>query len=42
MRCEANMGKVEAIDWNAYAEQVQQLDGLRGKIGKSRGYWLKS
>ena len=29
MRCEAKLGKVEAIKWNAYAEQVQQLDALR-------------
>ena len=28
MRCEAKMAKREAIDWNAYAEQVQQLDAL--------------
>ena len=38
MRCEAKMAKIEAINWNAYAEQVQQLDALWGKIGKSRGY----
>ena len=38
MRCEAKMAKVEVINWNAYAEQVQQLDALWGKIGKSRGY----
>ena len=41
MRCEAKLGKVEAINWNAYAEQVQQLVALWGKIGKKRGYWLK-
>ena len=41
MRCEAKFGKVEAINWNAYAEQVQQLVALWGKIGKKRGYWLK-
>ena len=34
MRCEAKMAKREAIDWNAYAEQGQQLDALWGKIGK--------
>ena len=38
MRCEAKMAKTEAIDWNDYAEQVQQFDALWGKIGKSRGY----
>ena len=38
MRCEAKMAKREAIDWNVYAEQIQQLDALWGKIGKSRGY----
>ena len=38
MRCEAKMAKREAIDWNVYAEQVQQLDALWGKIGKNRGY----
>ena len=38
MRCEAKMAKREAIDWNAYAEQVQQLDALWEKIGKSRVY----
>ena len=36
MRCEAKLAKVEAINWNAYAEQVQQLDALWGKIGKKR------
>ena len=41
MRCEAKLAKREAIGWNAYAEQVQQLDALWGKIGKSRGYnWI--
>ena len=38
MRCEEKMAKVEAIDWNAYAEKVQQLDALWGKNRKSRGY----
>ena len=38
MRCEAKLAQKEAIDWKAYAEQVQQLDALWGKIGKSRGY----
>ena len=33
------MGKTEAINWNAYAEQVQQLDALWEKIGKSRGFF---
>ena len=37
-RCEAKMAKREAINWNAYAEEVQQLDALWGKIDKSRGY----
>ena len=41
MLCEAKLSKREAIDWNAYAEQVQQLDALWGKIGKNKGYWLK-
>ena len=36
MRCEAKLAKVEAINWNAYAVQVQQLDALWGKIGKKR------
>ena len=40
MRCEAKLAEREAIGWNAYAEQVQQLDALWGKIGKSRGYYL--
>ena len=35
MGCEAKLGKVEAIDWKANAEQVQQLDGLWDKISKS-------
>ena len=38
MCCEAKLAKREAIDWNAYAEQLQQIDALWGKIGKSRGY----
>ena len=38
MRCQAKLAKREAIDWNAYAEQVQQLDALWGKIVKNRGY----
>ena len=38
IRCEAKMAKIEGIDRKAYAEQVQQLDALWGKIGKSRGY----
>ena len=38
MRCEAKMAKRDAIDWNAYAEQVLQLDALWGKIRKSRDY----
>ena len=38
MRCETKLAKREAIGWNAYAEQVQQLDALWGKNGKSRGY----
>ena len=38
MRCEAKLAKREAFDWNVYAEQVQQLDALWGKIGKSTGY----
>ena len=37
-RCEAKSAKVEAIDWNAYAEQYQQNDALWVKIGKNRGY----
>ena len=41
MRCEAKFAKVEVINWIFYAEQVQQLDALWGKIGKKRGYWLK-
>ena len=41
VRCEAKLGKVEANKWNAYAEQVQQLDALWGEIVKKRGYWLK-
>ena len=40
MRCEAKLAKREAIGWNAYAEQFQQLDALWGKIGKNRGYEL--
>ena len=36
MRCEAKLAKVEAINWNAYAVQVQQLDALWGKIVKKR------
>ena len=28
MHCEAQMAKREANNWNAYAEQVQQLDAL--------------
>ena len=35
MRCEAKLGKVEANNWNVYAEQVQQLDALWGEIGKT-------
>ena len=42
MRCEAKLAKREAIGWNAYALQIQQLDALWGKNGKKRGYWLKS
>ena len=38
MRCEAKLGKLEAIDWNASEEQVQQPDALWGKIAKSRGH----
>ena len=38
MRCEAKMAKVEAIDWNAYAQKVQQFDALWGKIGKCGGF----
>ena len=38
MRCEAKLAKVEAIGWNAYAEQYQQNDALWGKIGNKRGY----
>ena len=41
MRCEAKLAKVGAIDWNIYAEKVQQLDGTWGKIDRSRSYWLK-
>ena len=41
MRCEAKLAKREAIGWNAYALQIQQLDALWGKIGKKRGYWSK-
>ena len=33
---EEKLSRVEAINWNAYAEQVQQLDALWGKIGKKR------
>ena len=40
MRCAAKLGKLEAIDWNNYAEKVQQLDALWGKNRKSRGYQL--
>ena len=36
MRCEAKLAKVEAIDWNIYAEKVQQLEALWGKIDRSR------
>ena len=36
MRCEAILAQVEAIIWNAYAEQNQQFDALWGKIGKKR------
>ena len=36
MRCEAKLAKREANDWNAYAEQFQQLNALWGKIGKNR------
>ena len=38
MRFEAKLAKEEAINGNAYAEQVQQLDALWGKIGKKRGF----
>ena len=38
MLCEAKLATGEAIGWNAYAEQVQQLDALWGKIVKIRGY----
>ena len=41
MRCEAKLAKRQAVGWNSYAEQVQQLDALWGKTGKKRGYWLK-
>ena len=41
MLCEAKLGKLEAIDWNAYAEKVKQLDALWGKNRKSGGYQLK-
>ena len=34
MRSEAKLRKVDAINWNGYAEQVQQLEALWGKIGK--------
>ena len=34
MRCEAKLAKREAIGWNAYAEQVQQLDALWDKMAK--------
>ena len=40
MCCAAKLGKLEAIDWNNYAEKVQQLDALWGKNRKSRGYQL--
>ena len=36
MRCEAKLAKRKAIDWNANAEQFQQLNALCGKIGKKR------
>ena len=36
MRCEAKLAKRKATDWNAYAEQFQQLNALCGKIGKKR------
>ena len=32
--------KFEAINWNAYAEKVQQFDAFWGKNRKSRGYLL--
>ena len=38
LRCEAKLANREAIGWNSYAEQVQQLDALWGKNGKSKGY----
>ena len=34
LRCEAKMAKVEAINWNAYPEQIQQFDALWGEIVK--------
>ena len=37
MRCEAKLGKIEAINWNAYAEQHQQNDALWGKNAEIRG-----
>ena len=37
MRCETKLVKIEAINWNAYAEQYQQNDALWGKIGEIRG-----
>ena len=41
MRCEAEMGKEEALVWNAYAEKFQQFDALWGKYGKNRAFYLK-
>ena len=41
MRCEAKLGKIEAINWNAYAEKIQRPDALWGRNGKSRGFYLK-
>ena len=38
MRGEAKLGKLEAIDWNAYAEKIQHFQALWGKVGKGRGY----
>ena len=37
MCSEAKLIKVEAINWNAYAEQFQQTDALWGKYDKKRG-----
>ena len=34
MRCEVKLAKREAIGWNAYAEQVQQLMRCEAKLAK--------